>query len=175
MFSLPIIHSFRFCQMCMKCWNIPMETHKSLVNLLKMFNAVPHCLEILFTNMKIENRSMWLSMWNAMSCQICEKYFKNKWEWQNTCQKAPTVFTTHSTSLPPSGQQPDLPSKAAKHHHHHPLLLGHFPRLGGGGWGQRNSYRPSFSTVLYWKKAGMNSVVLLSCLDKWNWILELLC
>ena len=81
MFSLPIIHSFRFCQMCMKCWNIPMETHKSLVNLLKMFNAVPHCLEILFTNMTIENRSMWLSMWNAMSCQICEKYFKNNWEW----------------------------------------------------------------------------------------------
>ena len=49
-------------------------------------------------------------MWNAMNCHMCEEYFKNKQESQHTCKEAPRFFATWSTSLPPSGQQPALPS-----------------------------------------------------------------
>ena len=60
-----------------------------------MVPDVPSNLEIIFTNKTPPNRFMWLFMWNAMHCQVCGKYFTNKWEWQNTYKEEPKVVANH--------------------------------------------------------------------------------
>ena len=93
------------------------------VPLFKRFHNVPFfVLKFNLTNMRELTGS------KAMHCRMCGKYFKkksksqNKSLSQNTCQKAPRVYGTPSSSLLFGGQQPALPShlQAGNQHAHQP-------------------------------------------------------
>ena len=96
------------------CWSWPRpinnELQKSKYQVLLLFFLMSNFhLGFFSETWQYQIWSMWLFIFKAKDCKICGKYFKNKWESQNTCRRVPTVFGTQSTILPPGGQLPALP------------------------------------------------------------------